>query len=109
MAKDLICNEDEIAIAIKKIRRHIEFLSECFLEYSTILNKIPGAGIEDENISNALRALAGRVSTNNTLAAETESLENITVGYLRELESADNFSYPELSMGDIIGLLASFL
>lgn len=110
MAADLIVDESELSIAKNKLGRYFDFLESCFTEFGTIVDSIPGGGLEDVKITQQLFLLRQAVALEKTLFySQWGTVSKAVNTQLTEIEAADDFSYPNLSVQDIISVLASFL
>lgn len=110
MATDLVLDESELSIAKNKIDRYFDFLEGCFSDYSAILDSIPGSGLEDVKITTQLFLLRQVVALQKQqFYSQCKTVDNAINSHVSELETADNFTYPDMSFHDIISILASFL
>lgn len=110
MNGNLICDESELSISLNKLERHFDFLEGCFAEYNQILESIPGSALEDAKITSRIFLLQQVVALERQeFYSQFSPLSKSVKTHIAEIEAADDFRYPNMSVQDIISLLTSFL
>lgn len=110
MSRELVCAEDELSAALSKTKRYIEFLGRCIREYNAIIENTAGLGIDDALICGELARLSGQVSEmRRELDAVLPAISEAVGNEIRDIKDADNFTYPDITFGDIMSTLAGFL
>lgn len=110
MSRELVCADGELSAALNKTERYIEFLDDCIREYNKIISDTAGIGIDDVLVCTELTRLSGQVSLiKRELDAVLPDIAEAVGREIRDIEDADNFTYPDISFGDIMSTLAGFL
>ena len=110
MSRELVCADGELSAALNKTERYIEFLDECIREYNKILSDMADIGINDVLVCTELARLSGQVSEiKRALDAVLPDISETVGREIQDIEDADNFTYPDISFGDIMSTLAGFL
>ena len=110
MSRELVCADGELSAALNKTERYIEFLDECIREYNKILSDTADIGINDVLVCTELARLSRQVSEiKRALDAVLPDISETVGREIQDIEDADNFTYPDISFGDIMSTLAGFL
>ena len=110
MSRELVCADGELSVALNKTERYIEFLDTCIREYNEILADTAGCGIEDVLICAQLARLSLQLSEmKRELDAVLPEISESIGREIQDIEDADDFTYPDISFGDIMSTLAGFL
>lgn len=110
MSRELVCADGELSMALNKTERYIEFLDNCIGEYNKIISDTAGLGIDDVLICTELARLSGQVlEMKRELKAVLPEISEAVGKEIQDIEDADNFTYPDISFGDIMSTLAGFL
>lgn len=110
MSRELVCADGELSAALNKTERYIEFLDDCIREYNKIISDTAGIGIDDVLVCAELTRLSGQVSViKRELDAVLPDIAEAVGREIRDIEDADNFTYPDISFRDIMSTLAGFL
>nr|WP_303182170.1 hypothetical protein [Lachnoclostridium phocaeense] len=110
MSRELVCADGELSMALNKTERYIEFLDNCIREYNKIIAETAGNGIEDVLICTQLAQLSGWLSeVKRELDTVLPEISDSVSREIQDIEDADNFTYPDISFGDIMSTLAGFL
>lgn len=109
MTEDVICVDGEIRTVSKEIEEYLESLISSITSYNRWLGTVQKTGIQDELI----RAKIGNLYTllasyKEELLELLENYKRDRIGFLRDIESKDVFSFPTGVMSDIDILLSMF-
>ncbi len=106
MAKDIVYDEIELSMAMNSIVNYADFLSRCMEQYIGLLNRLKNKGIQDELICSKIEELALAMKPYKTVIyEECKSINEKVNKSLTEVESADNFYFPN----DITSMVSSVL
>lgn len=110
MSRDLVCAEGELSIVLHKTERYMEFLDECICEYNEILDNLSENGIEDVKICMQLKLLTIQLDgIKRQLSEVYPEIAQCVQREIRDIEASDDFTYPDLSFGNLMSTLAAFL
>lgn len=110
MSRNLVCADGELSIALNKTERYIDFLDNCICEYNKIIKNTAGVGIEDVLICTQLEQLASELSEiRREMEAVLPEVTGCISKEIRDIEDEDDFTYPDITFGDIMSTLAGFL
>ena len=110
MAQNVICAESELSKAANKISVYAEFLSTSIESYIKILSDMQGNGISDDLICARLTELASNISPYRTkLTDQSSAISSYIKKYISNVESADDFAFPESITSSIASIVAKLL
>ena len=110
MESNLVCSEGEFSTAINKTTAYASFLVDMLGQYCTALEEVSSTGIKSKKVNQELDQLRSSASQCATALENLSArLASVMKKQVSDLEEADNFEYPDASMGDVISLLGSFL
>lgn len=96
MNRDVVSDENELHIAVNKILTYAEFLAGCVETYVSIVQAVGSEGIQDDETSPRLAALAAAIQPyGNWILSEANRVRNRTNTFVDEIAEADNFDFPE--------------
>ena len=109
MGKDIIYDENELAIAVNSIMGYADFLARCIEEYVGLLNELQNKGIQDELVCSEITGLIATIEPYKTSIYDTcESVAGKINKSMGEVETADSFRFPNDIISAISTLLARF-
>lgn len=109
MPKDIVYDEIELSMVMNSIVNYADFLSRCIEQYIGLLNQLKNKGIQDELICSKIEALVVAIKPYKTVIyEECKGISEKVNKSLIEVESADNFYFPNDIVSMISSLLAKF-
>ena len=110
MADNLVCSEADLAIALNKTNRCIEFLQENISVYAEVLKQVSASGIIDNKIDIELTILSEKLKVQKLALIYMQSKIGKSVKKeIQNIEKVDKFVYPNISLSDVVSVLTSFL
>lgn len=111
MDTSVVYVEQELAEAYHKVWSYADFLYRQMEEFDRILKDIQETAINDNLICAELSNLSSEVKpfANEVYRGVNETLQGVVWGALADVDTADNFRYPDYMLDGISALLARYL
>lgn len=110
METGVVCSEAEMSMLSNSLNEYIDFLQRAMDEYIKILSDIQEMAIKDGTICSALSSIESELRARKLpLWIEKGQLSEQMKRYIRNIEDADKFQFPNEFGAKVSALLARML